>query len=235
MATFEPIFANLPDEPLAEWTALRRFLGRWYGAALPAVGRVTRDVAGLEEDLGRTLPTTVREWLALTDDLARAEHRDLRSLLRDGRSIAPLPEHDALSLNLQAEGDVHWAIPLAALDEADPPVHGYARDWNAAEERFGRATWLDCASVTVFAFSFLLGYLRSANELRRRVELAPIGEALGVEGFPLARLGSLAIAEGPGWVALLESGGAFGRDPTVRVLLSDPDAVELPQALAGLR
>ena len=50
------------------------------------------------------------------------------------------------------------AIPLAALDEADPPVHGYARDWNAAEERFGRATWLDCASVTVFAFSFLLGF-----------------------------------------------------------------------------
>src|SRR5262249_5676333 len=72
--------------------------------------------------------------------------------------MRPLEGHPYLSLLLQAEGDVHWAVRYDDLHPADPPVHVFFRDWDhpTAFALSGHAP--AAPSVSWFALEYLMNY-----------------------------------------------------------------------------
>src|SRR5262245_19966696 len=160
----EPVFRHgIPDGWRERWRLIREFTERWHRVPMPDVGGRQAEIAEEEARLGRTLPPSVREWIAFAHDVS---HRpDYPVVFRDVYQMELLSGHPAISLLLQGEGDYHWTVLLADLQRVDPPVHGYHLD-------YGRETTDDFVpddrkpltdTVTSFAFEYGLAYLHGTG------------------------------------------------------------------------
>jgi hypothetical protein len=159
---------TLPNDSLADWRSrwdgIYKFLEGWRGKPFrpePADQRI----AEIEFSLELTLPASMREWISLA-----VEHEEIADcfIWRDRLSIEKLDEHDAVSLLLQGEGDVYWAVKARDLAQPDPSVGVYFQDHgfhDPADPRRARFTAGGaCARhVSHFAFHYLLGYFRGAG------------------------------------------------------------------------
>lgn len=200
---FQPAFAPSTD-PIVRFQQLRTFLSRWFGVSLPPAGGGHADAERLSRELGRPLGPAVTEWVALTADL---QGPATCGVLRDGRRIADWPEHACLSLNLQAEQDVHWAVRYEDLGAGDPPVSMYWRDFDAEPLTF-RACDEDTGptSVTVFGIGYLLSYTRGSSGFGRSIDdRARLAEQLEAAGIMGTTVGDIWIGEGEGWFALIDA------------------------------
>lgn len=122
---------------------------------MPDIGGRTAEIAATEARLGRVLPPSVREWVAFAHDVRREE--DFHVVFRDSYMMEDVPGHAALSLLMQAEGDIHWAVNHADFGHDDPLVTEY---FGGAAIESGEFTPTpgDKVTVTQFAFDYALGY-----------------------------------------------------------------------------
>ena len=123
----EPLFRGqpFPEDWRDGWRLIREAHERWTGEPMPDIGGRQAEIEETERRLGLTLPPSVREYVAFAHDLPRLEGEHGIGMYRDPYMMELVPGHLALSLIMQAEGDVHWAIQLDDLRRDDPPVHTY--------------------------------------------------------------------------------------------------------------
>lgn len=121
----EPVFRHgIPDGWRERWRLIREFTERWDGVPMPDVGGRQGEIAEAESRLGRTLPPSVREWIAFAHDCS--------GVLSPYYQMIELPGHHAISL--QVTGGymrlplLHWAVRHDDLSLADPPIQLYRRD-----------------------------------------------------------------------------------------------------------
>lgn len=135
-----PIFAHgVPDGYKERWRLIRAFVERWHGLSLGDVGGRKNEVRATEKRLGRTLPPSLREWVAFAFDFRK--NPDDTCVFRDGYRMTELAGHPAVSLLLQCEGDYHYAVRHQDFELDDPPVYGFLFDYDndapeAAENKF---------------------------------------------------------------------------------------------------
>src|SRR5262245_52762514 len=110
---YQPVFGSVPEDPSARWALIREFVRRWHGAVLGPVARTSPLVADEESKLGFPLPSALREWISFAEELIA--QGIFGRVLRDGYCVSLLEEQDAVSLMLQGEGDLYWAIPCSEL------------------------------------------------------------------------------------------------------------------------
>ncbi len=124
---YDPIFRDgVPDDWKGRWRVVREFTERWHGIPMEDIDGRADEVRATEERLGVTLPPSVREYVAYAHDVF--PHPDYRVVLRDGYVMERMPDQPAISLMVQGEGDVQWAVHPADLADPDPPVHTYVWD-----------------------------------------------------------------------------------------------------------
>ncbi len=159
----EPVFTHgIPDGWRERWRLIREFTERWHRVPMPDIGGRRAEIAEAEARLGRTLPPSVREWVAFAHDL-NPPNSPWLSVLRDPYQMTAVPGHAALSLLLQAEGDYHWAVRHEDLASSDPPVYGYHWDHEnrdestfVPDERNPTAT-----ALTDFVLGYAMGYVHA--------------------------------------------------------------------------
>lgn len=152
----EPVFTHgIPDGWAERWRLIREFTERWHRVPMPDIGGRQNEIAEAEARLGRTLPPSVREWIAFAHDLNPPDAEWLR-VIRDAYTMGDVPGHAALSLLLQAEGDCHWAVRHEDMGRTDPPVYGYRGNFPLFEPGGVPAA----ESVSDFALGYTLDYAR---------------------------------------------------------------------------
>jgi uncharacterized protein (TIGR02996 family) len=158
---YQPIFRHgVPEGWKERWRLIREFMDRWCQQTLPDVGGRVEEIRAAEIRLGRTLPPSVREWIAFAHDVRRADN--YHDVLRDVYQMRELDGLSAVSLLLQAEGDYHWAVRHTDLALPDPPVHGFHWDFeNNDEDTFVPDEANPIArTLTSFALGYVLAYTR---------------------------------------------------------------------------
>lgn len=131
---------------------------------MPDVGGRQKEIAEAEARLGRTLPPSVREWIAFAHDVRRdSRYHDVFCHQFIFDSVPGQPAVSILWDGLQG-GDVLYGVRNADSHEADPPVFGYDRDANTGMFDL-HLTGLTPAplddSVTTFAWETAIGALAS--------------------------------------------------------------------------
>ena len=153
---YEPCFTDVPDDWHGRWTLLREFIRRWYGIPVGNVGEPSALVAEEEAKLGQSLPPSFREWISLCEQLLA---RDAFDILRDCYEVVRLKDHAAISLLIQGEADVYWAVKEENLNLDDPPVDWYPIDYEAEGDPFIHAGEL-APHITSFVLGQLAYYLQ---------------------------------------------------------------------------
>lgn len=154
-----PVFAHgIPEGVKERWRLIREFTERWNGGTLGDVGGRTEEIRQVEARLGRTLPPSIREWVAFAHDLMG--NPKYEEVLRDVFQMEELEGHAAVSLLLQGEGDYHWAVRHEDFVLPDPPVHGFHLD----EENFlpDERNPIQ-SSVTAFVLEYVIAYTPAAG------------------------------------------------------------------------
>lgn len=137
------------------WVAFDQFVCDWLKTNFARDPR-SPVIDELERSAGVALPPSAREWCAFAFAARRLKHFAWRDCL----VVEQVPGHAAVSLLLQGEADYYWAIESANLVQSDPPVIGYALNYDSEESVFERAgTW--APSVCAFALDYFLSYLQS--------------------------------------------------------------------------
>jgi hypothetical protein len=140
-----------------------------------------------------------------------------------------------VSLNLQAEGDVHWAVKYVAFDEPDPPVDVYFLEYDRDDNRFVREESLARLSVTDFAISYLLSYAHGKTGFGVDVEdCSKFIDEVRLQVASCSRFGGRWLIEDAGILATLEDGaGAFGISNSIEVRIHET-ATRVPACLQRL-
>jgi uncharacterized protein (TIGR02996 family) len=161
-----PTFAHVPCGWREWWRLIRVLTERWHGSRgvspLPDVGGRSAEVQAAEARLGVTFSPSMREWVAFARDVRRSGN--YHDVLRDVYTMERLPNHPAISLLLQCEGDYYWAVHHADLDKIDPPVHGDHWDLDSPDPE--NTFVLDersplAKTLTAFVLDYSLGYLHA--------------------------------------------------------------------------
>ncbi|HWG45717.1 MAG TPA: TIGR02996 domain-containing protein [Gemmataceae bacterium] len=154
----QPTFRHgVPNGWKERWRLIREFTDRWHCRPLGDVGRRTEEIRAVEARLGRTLPPSVREWLAFAHDVRTSS--GYFDVLRDVCTMKELEGWSAVSLLLQCEGDYHWAVRHADFDLPDPPIHAFHWDFESRDETFVPHENNPIAdTVTTFALGYVMDY-----------------------------------------------------------------------------
>src|SRR5947209_2954196 len=69
----QPLFGHgIPRGWKKRWRLIREFVERWHGLPLGDVGGRAGEVREVEARLGRTLPPSLREWVAFAHDVRQS-------------------------------------------------------------------------------------------------------------------------------------------------------------------
>jgi uncharacterized protein (TIGR02996 family) len=159
---YDPVFRDgVPADWKGRWRVVREFTERWHGIPLPDVGGRPGEIRAAESRVGVTLPPSVREYIAYAHDVF--PEPGYRIVFRDPYVMERMPGHLAVSLMIQSEGDIHWAVQLADLGDPDPPVHTYVHvlEYDGPDETRPFVPYPDDTPVPVSAWA--LGYVESYN------------------------------------------------------------------------
>ena len=146
---YQPCFATVPDTWDGRWAVLREFVRRWHGFSLGPVGGRSLLVKQEESKLGLQLPPSFREYVSFSEELTG---QNAFGILRDWYEVNRLEPYAAVSLLMQAEGDVYWAVKLEDFNKEDPPVNTYYLEYEKDDFVLGG---LDSPFIT----SFVLGHM----------------------------------------------------------------------------
>jgi hypothetical protein len=154
---YEPVFQHVPDDWRERWRLLRRFTERWFRLSMPEPGWhadvqwMADEIEKTEQKLKVQLPPSVREWMAFGWDLLAQSGSDI---LNGCNEIKDLKAPAAISLLIEDSGgaDFYAAVRKENLTASDPAVHGYLREWGAAD-------FVDCGLYTPHVTSFVFRHL----------------------------------------------------------------------------
>jgi len=166
-----PLFYGrpFPDDWRDGWRLIREATERWLGHPMPDIGGHADEVSEVEERIGRKLPHSVREFVAFSHDLSRRTQGYMRTF-RDEYTMVVVPDQPAVSLILQAEGDVHWGTRFRDLRRNDPPVHSYLDGMGESDERFILSDHAPSPTLTEFFFQYAILYApRSRCSIKIRI------------------------------------------------------------------
>jgi uncharacterized protein (TIGR02996 family) len=216
---YDPIFRDgVPDNWKGRWRVVREFTERWHGIPMADVGGRPEQVRAAEGRLGVMLPPSAREYVAYAHDVF--PRPDYRIVLRDDYVMEQMPNHPAISLLIQGEGDMQWAVRLADLGDPDPPVHTYVWDLEYdgpdetrpfipfADERPGPVSEWALGYVEAYngAASQFATTVRDVDRLRQQLEAeflihrpTPGGAGRGRYEHPAGILASFAPDPGSDW------------------------------------
>lgn len=147
---YEPCFANIPESASERWTLLRKFISRWHNLNLPLLRDPEQAAQDYEYTLKRTLPDSIREWIALSKDLIAIEA--FQKVMRDIFDVSHMHRFSCTTLMLQCENDVYWTVRDKNLEAPDPPVDYIYRD-------IDNDKWTDGANESASLTSFVLGHM----------------------------------------------------------------------------
>ena len=153
----EPLFRGqpFPTDVRDAWRLIREAHERWTGEPMPDVGGHADKIADAEKRLGMTLPPSVREYVAFAHDLNINRGGRVGAFFRDAYTLEAVPGQPALSLVMQAEGDIHWAVQHSDLLRPDPPIYTYTLDYEGDEPPFAFVLAPTAPSETVAEFVLL--------------------------------------------------------------------------------
>lgn len=203
-----PVFAHgIPGGWRERWRLIREFTERWHQVPMPDVGGRQAEIAAAEQQVGRPLPPSVREWVGYAWDTQR-DGRPL-AFLDDSLDVAPVPGQLAISLGSDSQGNL-WGVKFSDMQCPDPPVDRCIwPDYEPADDE------THAASVATFAFRDLLLSDRGARHLAHFADARDQNHILGEmrAHFPvLARWDDFDISEMDNvLVALWDRGRSRGR------------------------
>jgi uncharacterized protein (TIGR02996 family) len=170
----EPLFRGqpFPDDVRDAWRLIREAHERWTGEPMPDVGGHADEVAETEKRLGLTLPQSVREFVAFAHDLCPNRGGRVGAFYRDIYTLEAVLGQPALSLVLQGEGDIHWAIRHSDLRSPNPPVYAYCQDYDGggASEAFVPAPTAPNSTVTEFVFLYMWAYTHGQGDFNTSLD-----------------------------------------------------------------
>jgi hypothetical protein len=194
------------------WGFLRRFAERWLTPLTEDDGWAEADLQAAEQRLGIRLPPAIREAYGLF-----GRRRDLTSVqdrLLSPEELEVDATGDVLVYRVENQAVAVWGVPLAALEQPDPPVlvadNFEVGSWEPYLERFSLACVEMVLSESLFS---------APLELSDNRELDPAAAALVEQHF--ARL---AIPAYPLWA---EPGGVVRWFTGPDVLLRDDAGIWL--------
>jgi uncharacterized protein (TIGR02996 family) len=162
----QPVFRHgFPDGWRERWRVIRELVDQWRGFNLGDVNGQQSKIRETVSRLGRQLPESVREWVAFAHDVGGKPFADDDERFwvfehdpsHDPYEMIELEGHSAISLLLQDQNDLHWAVRHQDLSLPDPPVYGFA---NVMGYEFPTAPSIDnplAKSVTDFVVEYTLG------------------------------------------------------------------------------
>jgi hypothetical protein len=209
---YQPCFTPQPTTWDQRWQQLRNFTRAWHGIPLDPVGATSDLPAREEARLGIRFPPAFREWIDFAGELA--DHNAFSTVLRDGYEVSRLQDHRAVSLILQCEGDVYWAVKEEDWGEDDPPVEFYHLDYERDDGEHFAAGGTHSPHITSFVLLHMACFLHGKGG-GFGVEIDPSAEFLAqmCESFDAAaKFGDLLIFERPNIFAMIEPAGKYGSD-----------------------
>jgi uncharacterized protein (TIGR02996 family) len=121
-----PTFAHgVPDGWKERWRLIREFTERWSRRRLGDVGGQADKIRAAENRLGRTLPPSLREWVAFVHDARNSN--GCYFVLVNGCRLEDLEDHPATVLMSDLEEEFQWAIRHEDFALPDPPVYVFGR------------------------------------------------------------------------------------------------------------
>jgi hypothetical protein len=129
---YEPVFREIPDDWRGRWRLLREFIDRWHGIPTGDIGGRQREIRRVEKRLGHSVSPAIPEWVAFHADIEDSWEQ----VFRDRYDVRSLDNGAAVSLLLQWERDLYYAVRTENLDSGDPPVEEYALGSHAMGRRF---------------------------------------------------------------------------------------------------
>jgi uncharacterized protein (TIGR02996 family) len=217
---YEPVFREVPEDWQGRWRLIRELLERWYGIPLGDVGGHRNEVRLREGRLSFRLPPGMKEWIALYADLRPKSSRGGRpsyqsermsawaKVFRDNFHVQHLQDLAAVSLMLQWERDLYYAVRTEHLHVEDPPVDVYGlATGSGLGSRFVHRG-LIFPQVTTFAFyhiNFRLTQGVSTGCLRSPLRSQRDGLELANAAFPVrSRFGEVRFFETTNLLAWVE-------------------------------
>ena len=177
MKKYLPVFTTDDLTTDEKWATLRKFIENWYDFEIPNTA-YNNQLTELEKSFPFTFPLAAERFFTLANQLQSVGHiypnsgqktNKFSSIFRDGLAISFLEKHQALSLLLQAEQDIYWAIETADFKEENPKVYSYFLDYesdNGDFERYGAPY----PSVTSFVLKHMLTYLNNCSSFGMQIE-----------------------------------------------------------------
>src|SRR5690348_6719233 len=106
------------------------------------------------------LPPSFHEWIAYGTELR--QQKKFHRVLRDDFEVNELASHEAISLLLQSEGDLYYAVRKKNLARPDPAVDWYGLDEEEEDETAGRFAHqgVFARHLTTFVFLHMASFLR---------------------------------------------------------------------------
>lgn len=149
---YTPIFHDLPSDLKSRWELVREFIRGWYKFELQHSIQEATSSTSNTEFFGHSLPFSVKEWIYLAQEL---EQKGRFGIFRDTFLVREIEEISALSLLVQAEGDLYFVVRSEYLETEDPPVDVYYfNEQDASFTYYER----NAERVTNFALSHLIYY-----------------------------------------------------------------------------
>ncbi|SHE49443.1 hypothetical protein [Pedobacter caeni] len=170
MKDYKPLFKT--DQPTVadKWGLIRTLIEDWYDFEIPKTDDLEA-FSELEKRLNLKLPAAIKAYFLLSKQLKEVVYtypngqKDnwFANIFRDGFIISDFKGHNAITLMVQAEQDMYWAIKKEDLLEDDPAVYCYLLDYdddtNEKFDFFGLAS----SSVSSFVTDHLLSYLSNCS------------------------------------------------------------------------
>jgi uncharacterized protein (TIGR02996 family) len=193
----EPVFRHgVPDGWRDRWRLIREFTERWHRVPMADVGGREKEIAEAEARLGRTLPPSVREWIAFAHDARGVFGIEAQS----ANCVRDWAGSPGLYLGFHPDAEGYWAVAPEDLARPDSPVRycGYRHD-----EARGDGEWVLAPAssgtqpVTLWAFDMLIPEVAVRPEsvsfsVRNAARLLP---ELERHLWPRVRVGSSSVIE----------------------------------------
>jgi uncharacterized protein (TIGR02996 family) len=156
-----PVFQHgIPEGWRERWRLIREFIERWHHVPMDDVGGRADEIAEVETRLGRVLPPSVREWVALSHDAQYAAN--CHAALRNANDIRDVPGQRAIALWLASDAGgrasaTYSAVLHSDLALPDPPVYRFLdRITDDLDHSLVRADEQpEAETVSAFALRFL--------------------------------------------------------------------------------
>ena len=177
MKKYLPIFTTNNLTTDERWKTLRKFIETWYDFEIPNTDFKSQLIE-LENSLNFKIPQSIERFFILANQLQSIEHiytysgqktNKFSSIFRDCLDISFLEKHNALSLLIQAEQDIYWAIKRTDFKEENPKVYSYFLNYdndNNDFELYGNPY----SSVTSFVLNHIFTYLNNCSSFGMQIK-----------------------------------------------------------------